>query len=1708
MGSGHSHGNQSRSKFSSGKPAAEKLFFSSKLHVRQAGRRSRSDSWENVDPSCDGPRSVDEALALNDDGFAAAADVYFQRFDDDLDGFINRRELRLLVSTFAEALGVEAADDELDGLDRQTLPLGCSDQAKRSSEDGELLCSQQVFSIVREGFAQLSARGYGAAHLPSAALVVALARRGGRHAIYVKLEGSQYFRLPKDSPLRLRVRTAQITDRFYERNDELMCEVRIFLPRNPIVAVFVSSDSYPKSVLRTAPVRGEALGKSGVAMWLFEEELCFRGQVISDERQADRENGLQAQVVLSRLSGEALAATNVFKVLTGVDQEESLFTRSTFNRKQVGQITVIAGWVGPEMVAWLAAEVLRRSKFAMWPWVLATLHGAGEDEALRVADAIDDDGRSSLIYAAMDVGDCGIDGDAVLALAMLLALQVDPNIQDKHGFSALHYAAFVGGNEALAQLLVARGDANAVGDGNASPLMLAALGGAYGTAELLLEHGAKIETLDRSGLTAVAWLCLGCGGRCSRSGQFQLENIGPEETHEVEPVRLALLAVLERQPAVPWFGHRRKLMGKLVGRLFVAVSLSSESLLRYWVPVAREAARPGPFRHGCFAELLLQLRQLGGLQTHILGSLMSAAVSAGPGNEALCHALLRESGEVPIIARLSDGRSLVEAALDHGWSEVAMAFVERGAILRGDFAEGPRALRSALDGGHVGIARRLVAQWAESLDTWQRPAALASDGVAECPVCFAVLCKSRPVSLMDSFGRQACPHILCFSCANVLVEQDPARAPKCPACRAAFQPPARSLPDPREDPGGWFNFFDTSGTGFLERNLLEQVLPAVVPVDQGRLVEALNGALWAEWDPEGEDHISRSAFCSETGLLRWLVEHLAELKQDDAHGEPPSLLKDREGWFHHWARAGSSEMGRDEVLRAILKTVGASSLEANLVAHSREWIERCWHLWDRDGSGRISLEEFRTNGGLADMMLQQSQLAAIKRVVRRMELEPHSVPALVTCCQRLVECAIGILPEDPPASWPEKALRRLHERANSPDSAEYEEALCAGTRQLSLAMRTHASLPPNPKLFSWCCRALTAMSFRPEDFVGRPSPVEWQAHLSLSKLFAPCSESIATGTTRRRAPSDAMIEVDVPAWCFVLRGFLTLFPECPATPGLRPVSSSPLPGSLREAAVCAIGALCVFAFHGGQGAHRSITTAVATVVQAGSFEGSSCVGGSSPKRGSAAGFAPSTALVAWVAATTAALHCDLQVLAQSALGAVDTESASDCGRARSTPAFLVCLHGFCSALAEAHRKTLARPVEGTLDFESQLAMALHNEVLAAAAHSPGPECRGTRQTHDGQLKVGDAVRLMSNVEKCKELQEPKEVWGGFCASMTFCCGQVGRLVEIPNRSPSSPHPEGVRISHGALGCWFWNSQCVGEVISDAGLLGFEGPECGPGAVLTIGAEVRIIEDTSKAKLLQKNHGGWNDKMRRCCGSVGRLMALDKDGDMKVYSPGVGTFVWNPLLIRARSEQPWQLALRERLEGSLEEALPLAVLAALVALGGRMSKRELGFVLRGMRASSERAAASATTVPVTTAWPPISSSSRRNTREGALLDATQERWLFLVGSALCLNPEWAERPLRPISNGAVAPAGSLSARSLRLPQLPEVAEPARLEVCRAERCVPSAQQEKASLQHEGAEEEADASQEEEERRRQRYEEAGFLSPLAAWWHGLQAQQKGA
>jgi hypothetical protein len=76
-------------------------------------------------------------------------------------------------------------------------------------------------------------------------------------------------------------------------------------------------------------------------------------------------------------------------------------------------------------------------------------------------------------------------------------------VQNKDGWTALHYAASEGHLEVCQLLLNARGDANVELPDFSTPLMLAVEEGRLPVAELLLKNGARWQSKDEAGFTAM-----------------------------------------------------------------------------------------------------------------------------------------------------------------------------------------------------------------------------------------------------------------------------------------------------------------------------------------------------------------------------------------------------------------------------------------------------------------------------------------------------------------------------------------------------------------------------------------------------------------------------------------------------------------------------------------------------------------------------------------------------------------------------------------------------------------------------------------------------------------------------------------------------------------------------------------------------------------------------------------------------------------------------------------------------------------------------------------------------------------------------------------------------------------------------------------------------------------------------------------------------
>jgi hypothetical protein len=69
-----------------------------------------------------------------------------------------------------------------------------------------------------------------------------------------------------------------------------------------------------------------------------------------------------------------------------------------------------------------------------------------------------------------------------------------------------------------------------------------------------------------------------------------------------------------------------------------------------------------------------------------------------------------------------------------------------------------------------------------------------------------------------------------------------------------------------------------------------------------------------------------------------------------------------------WDEDKSSELEKDEVVRALIKTFGIST-NLERLRELRETVDAVWSIFDHDGSGSLSLQEACAQDGLLDSLL-------------------------------------------------------------------------------------------------------------------------------------------------------------------------------------------------------------------------------------------------------------------------------------------------------------------------------------------------------------------------------------------------------------------------------------------------------------------------------------------------------------------------------------------------------------------------------------------------------------------------------------------------------------------------------------------------------------------------------------------------------------------
>mmetsp|Transcript_5483 Transcript_5483/g.17254 ORF Transcript_5483/g.17254 Transcript_5483/m.17254 type:complete len:321 (-) Transcript_5483:1544-2506(-) len=297
---------------------------------------------------------------------------------------------------------------------------------------------------------------------------------------------------------------------------------------------------------------------------------------------------------------------------------------------------------------------------------------------------------------------------------------------------------------------------------------------------------------------------------------------------------------------------------------------------------------------------------------------------------------------------------------------------------------------------------------------------------AECPVCFGPLA-SEAVVVLGRGPRRTCEHYLHARCALTL------RSKHCPQCGKLFED-VYALPA-LEDSSAWFAAIDVDGNGWLSRQEVLGALLASRPLDEDALERSLDH-LWARWDANGDGRITHDEiFRPNDGLLAFAKAHCPKDRGTASLRPPP--VQDRAAWFRYWDEDGSQRLDRNEVHRALVKTFELSRDE-RAIATMSETLSTVWCLFDDDGDGTVSFDEFVRPDGLGQT------LAANLQVFPSQHTRPAAAttrPATTTTTTR------PAAPPPPPPAYTAPPLPTGWELRYTPDRKPYYVNHIAKTTQ-------------------------------------------------------------------------------------------------------------------------------------------------------------------------------------------------------------------------------------------------------------------------------------------------------------------------------------------------------------------------------------------------------------------------------------------------------------------------------------------------------------------------------------------------------------------------------------------------------------------------------------------------------------------------------------
>ncbi|EOD15877.1 hypothetical protein EMIHUDRAFT_459240 [Emiliania huxleyi CCMP1516] len=217
--------------------------------------------------------------------------------------------------------------------------------------------------------------------------------------------------------------------------------------------------------------------------------------------------------------------------------------------------------------------------------------------------------------------------------------------------------------------------------------------------------------------------------------------------------------------------------------------------------------------------------------------------------------------------------------------------------------------------------------------TWQDGQALRH---AECPICFEPLA-SGPVGVFLAGGRRVSNHFFNLGAAQEWLRSGNGH---CPLTRLPISS-VLAVPDLRADLQAWWRVVDVNGDGRLSRHELIEALKAQPPMRR---------------------RLDRSGFIERAeapGLVAFVQQVFAS--SGGGKGPIPDMARDKLGWYNYWDEDNSGSLEKEEVVRALVKTLGLSTSPTR-VQQMRSTVDAIWAVFDADGSGSIERDDGRARG--------------------------------------------------------------------------------------------------------------------------------------------------------------------------------------------------------------------------------------------------------------------------------------------------------------------------------------------------------------------------------------------------------------------------------------------------------------------------------------------------------------------------------------------------------------------------------------------------------------------------------------------------------------------------------------------------------------------------------------------------------------------------